>query len=508
MEKSPKLKNIFMILAIGFLVMPVFFSALGNTLLGTDEKQKAVPDCSNESHIIFLVSTIISQISFSLVSQLPTCCLMLPCFEASASTRKILHNCMSADGSGFINVLVCLTIAAIALGVVAFLIGALKLGKYAKRIPYILVYATMMQTGIGMLVTGVQVFGLSKDKYTWLFAGISVALSIGAIVLLKTTDSPLLVMLYMGLIIAVMNGMRIYVPSDMYLNYRLFPTDTIRKLSMTEFISKIDFEQFDGRKILENILSILTLTLFPLISFATSFPEISNKLNLKISPNREFKGYGFANILCALGCFPTNFNCSGTLLLYICGLRNRMFGFLLGALLVHMYFTAHVINKYFPTFVTALVTQFLGISFLIAYLPELFSFSLLDAALCASAVFGMCYFYKDFIVGVIVAIACPILASLAISLCFQRFSNSIKTVDLSDKIIVIVQGKLEFYNIHKITDLVIGADREISLDLSDCIYVDLTANIELRKIRANKKLSPRLVVSGKPFNIYKDVLSA
>lgn len=226
--------------------------------------------------------------------------------------------------------------------------------------------------------------------------------------------------------------------------------------------------------------------------YAVNIPAFSSLIGLDVDMNRELLFTSIASLFSSISFYPSAFNCSGSVFFYVCGGKSRIHGLISGIFMISIFFTLHYIVPVTPTFVVSLITQYIGIGFILEYGIGFMKLSKLDKLNVATLlILGFAGAETLSIIG----LGLLINGIVTFGIC-KSFKSPIQRTVSEDKIVISVRNRCDFTNISKIIK---HDDRKIILDLSECLYVDMTANYELNIL--HEKIKDRLIIKGKPFNL-------
>lgn len=479
------------------VVTPIFLETFGTGIFSETELKI-------ESRSLYFISNLVGQISFSFFTSLKSGFIVLPCFESMSQSRAIYtNNAATSNQIGF--TVGCLLLACALTLLFSLVIYFTNTGILLSRIPRNIVDAMMFMVGITSLIAGVYPF-IIKDRYfvSTLLVILSILITVGAVVILKRTNNPKYLVLYLLFIIAFFNFCRLFLSSDKLTEYRIFLFQDAKPLSFRMAIDLVRKAEFSLDAITRNLPSIISMAIYPLISISTSLPYFLNCLELKADFNNEILASGLSNGMCSIGLFPSSFNCSGSLLFALCGANSRWHSFFSGIALISMLFIFHMLSPLIPSFAISLLTQFIGVTLLLEYVSQIAAQNWPDRSTLFTIVVAFCAARLNVIILLIFGIG---LNYLIVNVC-NRHTKSITLQKVDKKAILKIRGGVDFRNLHKIPESVGEGVDEIVFDLEKCSFVDYSANLELYELACRlRKAQKKVQILGSPSNLNKNLIS-
>lgn len=477
-----KVINAILTSLIIFIVFPIFVETFGCLLFKNDTKIGS--DYASDSKLVYMVASIMGQIGYSLATRLNNGFLIFPIFECKDSFSKIYCEALRNNQNGFINALVTLFISTLLSSLFSFLCSVFKLGPLLKYVPLNIIVVINISTGLSFLYVSFAFFWTKKILMSLLCISISFLITFGDIILKKHTKNPKLSIVYIIFILLITSLLRSFNINNFLKSHNLIPKNKIVAFSIEDFCKKIHFEALDLTFPLRHISQIISIALFPIISFATSFPSYCEALGINASSNRELKSLSFANLLSAFACCPTYFNFSGSVFFSISGVNAPIYSFIAGLSMIYYYFFSHLINFMFSTFVNALLTEEIAIMILEKYIKLCFQFSLLDNCVIVFLLALYVILKANVFLFLIIAFFINFIVAYVKTGKLLTNINTVKEIKIGNELIYKIEDKLYFYNVVHLLNLLKKSGKlEAVIDLSDCHYVDLTANYILYNLK-------------------------
>jgi len=503
------LQKIFSILFVIFVIIPIFISAVGPAILCTEKVASSTEE--QISRLIYLFSSVTSQIAFSLFSKLQSGFIMFPCFENGAISTEIHSYCKQNCG-GLLATLICFFFASLITVVISFTISYFKLGSVLDKIPISIIFAMMIIHGAFHIYFGCSYYLSPEIIRSAILVTIALATAVVAIIGFKKLKNSMFLNLFMSLLIVTMHTLKLTIKSkEFFTKNNLFLCETADKLSLKKLIENLDFASLSLNLGLSQWLKIASLGISPILSTTVNLPAYGNATNIFYSFNSELFSLSMANLFSV---FPAYFNCSGSIILTANGITGRLYCLLLGFGMISIYFIYHIILPNIPTFSMSLILNFIGISFILGYGSSLLSqdwLSILTVTLCMG-VYALLHQYLP-----VVLFIC-ILINFLVPLIFKGQLTC--TVEKKGSTLL-VKGVVLFHNYDKLLDamdndkLLDAMDNDKLLDAMDndkllnndklvdpvtvidmrrCKYVDMTARQRLTD-RCRKMLKSGAKVS-------------
>lgn len=518
-----------------YIAIPIFVQAFGRELIYKKSGENDTIDTfSNESALIYLSSSFFGQIAYSLSSIMNSGFLIFPTFENSSTAAKIHKICMQ-DNGGFINTLVSLCISALLTAFISFIAVSTRITKYLKMMVKDIVLASMLITGLQIFAFGCYDFWVENNLPKLILISISISLTIGLLMIFKSSGNPFYMIIYLIGITIIMNSLRAFasnisfISSDFFTKYNLFSSGEIIALPIESFFSKIKTEEFNFKLILNNWMNIFSMAIYPLIPFIVNLPSYTSAINIDYNATREFFAFGASNLASSLFFYPTYLNCSGSILFNTCGNNTRMCSIIAAFAMLSLYFVIHYIRTYLPTFVISVVKLFIGMSFILSYAPMVFRTSYSDmVCIIIMVVIGVSFANPMLLVSI--AALFTTFRSLIYSISILPCQRNIDITDDNGIVTCKAPEKVDYCNIHGLTEYLIRKKTDgiittidisdnssiiktrntnIIIDLSSCRYIDFTANTKLRQaLDIVKENGIHYCIRGQPSNFYKWLYSA
>lgn len=498
-------------ISILMIVTPIFMESFGPNLFYADS-HNAFED---ESRMIYFLSTICGQISFSLVSRIDGGFIILPMFEAFATTSDISKKCLESCPHSLKNTLLCLFVSCVMSCVLGALLCATGTVKFLMRIPRNITDSIMIMAGALNLWMGLSKVVISGAwMRSSLLVAASVIVTVGALRIFGRTKNPLHLLLYLIALILGMNSLRLYFSGDELVDNRIFLCRESRPLSIRAvldvFLSRNPNETanslihgLDFLMVVKNIFSIITISILPLVSMAISLSIYSKAFGSKVSIRREVYSLSFSNLISSLSFYPNYFNCTGSIFFRMCGASTRLHSLLGGISLIVLYFCMHRIIPLIPVFAVSLLLQFIGFSVLTKYLETLNKATFLDKLL----VVALCTFYCIVRMNVLFTTLFGLSVNFLVSFFFTRkiFNGTgIRSQEIDGVVYAKIGNRLDANNISLLTDILDSTPNDVVVDLFGCRYVDYSANCELEEYCSHGGRS--ITVLGNPRNLNRKLL--
>ncbi|ORD94161.1 hypothetical protein ECANGB1_1082 [Enterospora canceri] len=403
------IRHVLLPVILVLLVIPVFISTVGTHVLSNEP-------FDNESRLIFLATFVVGQISYSLITSSTIGVVFFPSLDGLYLLKKVGKACAQYGRSNnvFCNQLVVLFISNFTTFVVAGLIGVLKLGRTACKIPSSVNIAVCLYTGLLFAISPGVLY--KKENVLESVTNILVTcfITTGGLILFKKWTQPLILVGYMLLVGLLINGIRLCSGSQTVDN--LFMHDKLSMFSIKEAIfNKFVGFEFKGDILSSNIASALTLAFLNVLIFAITILLYSKKLKAKVDLNREFIAFGFANMFTMI--CPGNLNYACSLLFVLSGKTTKYTAALTGICSTTVFFTYHLIHSHIPIYLALFILQFIGVSYLVDYVPLLAKLRLFDlmVTLCLTALMHLnCGVVIAFSISLYLVIQTRILVSYGI----------------------------------------------------------------------------------------------
>lgn len=478
-------------------VTPIFTETFSSYIL-----YKKDNSYSEESKIVFFLATLIGQVSFPLFSSMNSGSLILPMFELSETFRSIIQKCQTTEYP-LKNTLLCLFAAGAICFLISLVIFFTRQGKIFSMIPMNIVDSLMMSSAVGNIIIGFSWFKIEdRPAFSVFLCVVSFLITVIGMSILKKTNNPKLLVIYLILIILGFNCLKFQFDLDTLVKNRIFITAKSDKLNIKLLASAVSKGSFSYNVIFDNIVSILTISISPLISLATSLPFFSKQFEICPNYNREIYSIGITNLFSSMAFSPVYFNCTGSIMLRICGAETRIHSMTAGVSIVFLYFIHHLIAPFLPRFAVSFISQFIGFSVLLGYIKTLPELTRIDKAVLLLTVL-VAVFTK---MNTIIVLCFGVFLSTAISLYFtRRCLSGSESVILDEKGTVKVKEVLDYRNIQYLVDCF--KNDKIILDLTDVKYVDYTANSKLEQLfkdLKNRRVTVEVV--GHPYNLNSRII--
>lgn len=245
------------------------------------------------------------------------------------------------------------------------------------------------------------------------------------------------------------------------------------------------------------------MAVFPLIPFAVNLPAYATAVGAGFSPAKELTALGFANLFSALSFYPTYLNCSGSILFNMCGSNSRAYSLVAGLAMLPLYFMLHRIVVILPTFVISAITQFVGISFLVGYAPTYYRASRIDKLCMAAMLVAILCTGGGVMLLIGLAAASNVCLSYLYSGTLLPAAGIVEAAEDDSQVLFLVRRKLNFYNVSAVTSRLGCPAKNVVVDLTDCLYVDITANLALRScLEAVRSRGHSYSIVHRPGNFY------
>lgn len=490
----------------------IFLETFGKTLLDSREEPGVDSPYEQKSKIIYVGASILGQLSYSLCSHLSTGFLILPAFDCAKSSRKIHQECIKRDPDGFINTLACLLIASLSTSAIALLFRLFIPLQYLKMLPQSIVVVMMLFSGAQFLLLGCSYYikdieykstPVGECLLAYIFMSISLLITVSLIILLSKKKDPIFLFVYVLVLTVVMNSLRLVGATDFLYKYKLFLFSSGRPLYDEVFFSAVLWKRLSLTTVLSRWSEIVSLSIFPIIAFTVNMQTYSSALGTHLNTGRELLACGVSNIASACSFYPVYFNCSGSIFFHMCGCNSPALSFISGVSLLGVFFLIHVLTRILPTFVTSLLTQFVGLSFILGYGPLFCSASSLDQFIMVS----LLVLHVVFGGSTVVLLFAGVMYSCLVSYMFTGRAISrasfIQSYESDGVTVCKVSTLLDFRNIGILLGVINGSKLPVILDLSSCRYVDLTANILLKPVIREKARVSEIV--GSPANFRQPI---
>lgn len=482
------------------IINPIFIETFGGLLLSNKNL-----DLAQESKSLFFLSTLVGQTVFSCFSSINRGIMVFPMFEMSKHSNSILEECSSSKNP-LNSTLLCLFSASILSFLIALLLSVTKKGQVLSKIPISIVDSMMIVTAFSNIYVGFHQFKIPERL--WLSVSLFTAsffITVCAILILKKTERPNLVILFLIFIILVMNSLKFAFSLDKLVALRLFVTSNPLPLNLKplrNFFLDIDFDYGLIRK---NISRIIILSISPLLSISTSLLFYSKYMKIDIDYNKELLTIGITNLFTG---FPASFNCFGSILFQMCGANTKEHSIFGGLALSILLFTQHYISLIIPTFALSLLSLFIGFMILSGYIKSFASLTPIDKILLTAMTILSLYTGMN----IIIVLIGGLLLTIGLSFFFLKgisSENPSFTVEKSDQELVIrVKKSVDYRNIQEIVNIIRKEKSNIIIDLLNTKYVDYTANKEFEEIIDESiKVKKIIKILGNPYNFNKNILS-
>lgn len=480
-------------------VTPILIESFGAHILDTSSGR-----CAPQSRLIFYIAAVSGQVFLPLLSSINSGLVVFPVFELTSRSKAIATDCCLHPGNPLKNTLLCLLVASLITSVICFILFVSKKGRLMSKIPLSVIDSLMISTAIFNILVGFRRFYIpDRLGATVVLSVISTVMTSLAIAVLKKTGSPKVLMLYILVLIIIMNIVKqlLRAPEWMFIKKKIFIAETAPPLSVASLISELEGGELKFGALGRNLISILTIALSSVMSFSTTLPFYCKHYGLSVDYNQELGRLGLSNLLSSFSAFPRNVSCTGSILFRICGANTKWHSVVSGLCLIPLYFGYQYVAPLLSTFILALVPKFIGFSILLGYIAPLKSLSLHDAVTLGLMV-GLAIVTS---VNAAVVLFCGTLFTLWISYSYSKSVGTEKQItfqEIDGNVIAKVSGCLTHINMPCIVERLEKCKGGMVIDLADAVYVDYTANGELRRLvdRAAKAEVP-IEILGRPKNI-------
>lgn len=476
------------------IITPIFLESFGTQML-SDKK------FANESRTFYLLSNIIGQIAYPIFSSLNGGCIIIPFFEGMALSRKIFEHASKEQNPLGITAS-CLLISCLISFIGGLLIYCTSTGSIISKIPRNIVDTMCLATALFVLnFTKTIFFDPTNLVGSSSFFIISFLITILALSILEITRNPRYLIVYLILLVLICNSLKLILEPETLIKYKIFIFRNIPKIDLKPIIDlKLEF---NFKIFLAHIFNIINLGIYPLISLSTALPYYLKAIGLSADFNKELLTQGLTNGLCGLGLFPTNFNSSGSILFTLCGASSRLHSIIAGLAMISLFYFYDFIAPLIPSFVVALIFQFIGFSILIGLFKQLITSTWLDNLVLLFTFLG--FYLSSF--NMIFVICLGIGLNYFISYIYSSNPKKFIIKQLENETIIIIHGTFNFINIHLVRECIDNTTHEISLDLSNCDFVDYTANLELEEIvKEVKSKNRKMRIFGRPENLKNQII--
>lgn len=403
----------------------------------------------------------------------------------------------------------CLAMSTILSSCISLLIYKLNLGKSISSIPAIVTDALLISTALFnfKLASDIVYIKDNNVKTAVLLLSSILFLAIGLTIMKIAKDAKFIVVLLILLILSF-NIFAFFFPSYRSGANSLFLDDKKSPLSIRKIYGLSTSMKFDYGFTLSKFFSIFNLAIFPLISFATTLPHFSRIFSIPCNFNSELKSLGFVNLLCTTSFFPVTMNCTGSIFFRLMGATDSYSAFIGGVFLIILYFVFHYIVPFIPIVAVSFIAMFIGSSILLSYINQVFESTLLDTLFLISMSI-VCIFTTN---NILLAIPLCIFISFVKLYIFTGQilpNNDDPTVTAKDDKITFTSSKsLDFTNTRSIFNHKTDIFRTVVFDLTNCKYIDYTANLLLLNLAKSLTSDKKFVkVLGEPKNMCKGLRS-
>lgn len=493
-----KLKPYGISIFIVLIVTPIFLETFGTKIFSETELQ-------HESRSLYFLSNLLGQVAYPIFSSINNGYILLPCFEGMANSQEIFKKCAKLPNSTGVATL-CLLLACVVSLLGGIIIYFTNTGLLLSRIPKNIIDTMMIATGVLSFAAGsAGIFiDLTHKVYSVILLLVSFALTAAAIFILKRTGNPKYLIIYLVSIIAICNLLKLAFNSDQLFEYKIFLFKDASPLSIRSVFDLIHGISFNYWGVMENGIEILNLGLYPLISMSTSLPYYLQCAGLKGDFNKELLALGLTNGFCSLGLFPSSFNCTGSLLFSLCGANNRFHSIVSGLSLISLLFIYQHVAPLIPSFAISILSQFIGASLLLGFVDQIRSSTWSDRIVLLMTISA----YVLLKANAIFILIFGVVFNYLIAFLFSKKSSHIVIQKVNNKFIFVVEGSLDFRNIHEISEIVTFDCPDVVFDLTECAFVDYSANLELfSTLKRIKQAGITVQLIGRPSNLSNRVLN-
>lgn len=471
------------IVSIGTLILmtPIMTETFGSKLLYVDDIQTF----ENQSKTMFFLCTIIGQIIFSSLSNINGGFLVLPVLEIYEITHKIQKKCIPY---GIINTYSCLWIACILMASINAFLYFTKSGKYFKKLPRTINDSIMLLIGLlNIFVSYKRIDKFNNWKMALSLFILSLLITLGGISIFIKTNQPFYILLYISLIVIFFNILK-------YTNLNSFLLDYLISLSVKLIWSDMSqASKLNFKVIFSNIIPIFDMIFKTVLQNILSLMAYSNTFNDSFNLDNEILNTSITSFITSFSLLPSHFSCTGSIFYRISGAKSKYHSLVSGLSLIPLYFYLHHFMPFIPLFAITFVLQFIGLSILIGYLKTFIKMSNLDRFHLIIVVIAAFLFKMNIVLIITFALFISILLNFTFTGRILGTNPNIKYQDFQNPLKIVIDGNLTFLNINKTIENMSKTKSDIILDLSDCSYVDYTANCELKRFLQNFEHNIELV---------------
>ena len=305
------------------LILPIIIETFGISFFKISDQISF----KNEARAFFYLSTLIGQLSFSILTKINGGFLIMPLLESGKFIHPILQNSID-QGLGLNGALVCIFVASLLSSTVGIVLVLTKSTNVMLKIPRNIIEANLITSAIFNLKLSHIPLSNSKPKYLMFYFCISIILTLLLIYIYKKTNNPFNIVLYLITLILCLNSLKL-----------ILDKDTITSLSFfsQEFHFKNIFptiKDININFIFSNLKNILPLALMPIISQCSSLLIYSILFPDSININSEIFKLSMSNIFSLISCLPTHFFCTGSIFFRLCGASTKIHSFISGCSLI------------------------------------------------------------------------------------------------------------------------------------------------------------------------------
>lgn len=498
MQLIKKFFSICMPGVVAATVLPIFIHSIGGHIFCNKT-------FSNEGRLVFLFTTIIGQFVYSLFSSSQLGMIYFPLLDGLFFLGSIKNTLSTINLMNRLSIhIILLMIENILIFLVCILVFIFKKANIIYKIPFSVQLSSGIFNGIFYFTSSVMETTQTCSSHTQAVASLSLLLltTLSASIIFKRFPTPLVLIPCFAIIIATMNGLNNILPENLWIRSQFSPP-----VSHFDFYTmiklKFTYSSLDWRLIFllfkENFSTIISLLILTIISFSCTLLLIEKTTKTSLNMNREFLAFGLANI-CALGC-PGSINYACTILFILLGDTKKISSLITSFAYIPIYFCFHIINNYLPNFLAHFIMQFIGLSFLMEYIPTLITLSYMDIIITLLLV-GL-HFING---GIILACCCAILITAlyrnVITTIFTTQKCVVPSLKVMPKKYILIPPVLDSFNIRDIIDEIKEKSTEpLILDFTQCAFVDITGNMALKD--CIDMLHVKYKKIGSSINLYK-----
>lgn len=495
------IKKIFSVCTPGVLaaaVMPIFVHSVGGRILCN----KTLP---NEGRLVFLVTTIIGQFVYSLLSSSRLGMIYFPLLDSLFLLGLIRNALNTTDLASRLSVhIIVLIIENILVFIVCTSVFVFKKANVIYKIPFSVQLASGIFNGIFYFTGSLMETMWACTDHTQIVTSLALLLltTLLASITFRCFPTPLVLISCFAIITVAMNVSNVVFPENPWVTSQFSPP-----------VPQFDFHSMIGSKLVKSglnwklifliartnfpiIMSLLTLTV---LGFSCTLLLIEKTTKSPLDMNREFLAFGLANA-CALGC-PGSINYACTILFILLGDTERLSSLMVSFAYIPIYFCFHIVNNYLPNFLAHFIMQFIGLSFLMEYVPSLITLSYMDITITLALV-GLHFVSGGIVLACGGAVLITVLCRCVVTAIFTTQSRIMPSLKMLQKKRVLMPPVLDSFNIRGIVDEIKGkATEPLILDFTQCAFVDVTGNIALRECIDTLNIKYEKI--GSPMNLYK-----